>query len=291
MKTLNNQRGDSPRIIKSLMGGVSLVLIATSTIAGEKSVQPAYSGSLSATETNMDLPSSYHRYYGQQVNKWKDSDRKVAKVDLDADLNLDGVISNSDPADGGAFEATPPGLQVGVGELTKVIVRVSPYRIEYDGEVVIGLELSGINRGARSGEFSSFEEEKANTGRVRVWKDADRVQLLLDSADPNKQYIEWATQFTQYPYNLPNNLPRVVYVEGVDASKRYAGDLRLLLTCAHRKVGSTPQQFAESRKSLFKSYRTTYDHVLLTVLPRPIPKDFVNNNVEGVWSTVSSPSK
>lgn len=263
--------------------GVLSYSVPSAALAGEKQsvfAQPT------ANETTMDIPSSFHRYYGQRVNNWRDSERAIAKVDIDADINLDGAISNNDPQDSGAFEGTPPGLQIGVGELSKVVLRVSPYRVDFDGEVVVGLEVAGINRDARSGEFASFEEEAANTGRIRVWRDAGRSELLLDSADPSRRYVEFTTQYREYPYNLPGVIPRVVYVEGVNPSNRFIGDLRLLLTCSHRKIGSTPQQFVESKAKLIKSFRTSFDHILLTILPKPAAKEFINNNAEGVWILV-----
>jgi hypothetical protein len=292
MRILSNKYDRDKTPARALSLGFFLVfaVAACPSLAGDK-VPGSPVGGLAAMETEMDLPSSFHRYYGQRVNQWKDTERKIAKIDLDGDMNMDGVIDNQEASDQGAFEGTPPGLQIGTGEMTKLIVRVNPYRIEYDGEVVIALEISGINRGAKSGEFSSFDEEVSNTGRIRVWKDEQRTHLLLDSANPDKRYVEWATQFTRYPYNLPDILPRVVYVEGVSESKRYAGDLRILLTCSHRKPGSTPQQYAEARKSMFKSFRTTFDHILFTVLPRPLPKQYINNNVEGVWLNVGPASK
>jgi|UniRef100_UPI0037852D19 hypothetical protein len=239
-------------------------------------------------ETEMDLPNSFHKYYGQRINNWRDTERAIAKIDMDADVNYDGVINNNDPQDGGAFEATPPGLQIGVGEMSKVILRVIPYRVDFDGEVVVTLELAGINRSSPKGEFGSFDEEKANTGRIRVWREPARKNLLLDSADSQRRYVEFTSQYRVYPYNLPNEIPRVVYVEGVKASSPYIGDLRLLLTCSHRAPGSTPQSFAESRKTLLKSFRSSFDHILLTILPQPLPKELINNNAERNWIKVGA---
>jgi hypothetical protein len=234
-------------------------------------------------ETQMDAPTSFHKYFGQRINNWRDSERMIAKVDLDSDLNYDGVTNNNDPQDGGAFEATPPGLQIGVGEMSRMILRVIPYRVDFDGEVVVSLEVSGINRADASGEFASFEDEINATGRVRVWKDSARKVLLLDSADPNKRYVEFSTQYREYPYNLPNVLPRSVFVEGVKPSAQFTGDLRVLATVSHRTPGTSPESFATSRRKLLKSFRTTFDHILVTVRPEPIPKEFINNNAEGNW--------
>jgi hypothetical protein len=234
-------------------------------------------------ETQMDLPGSFHRYYGQNVTYYRDSERSVAKIDVDADLNYDGSISNEDPADGGAFENTPPGLVVGVGELSKLILRLRPYRIDYQGDVVVTIEITGINRGAKSGKFESFEQEKSSVGRLRVWKDANKKILLLDSGDSNKRTHEFIMDATNYPANLPGVVPRTLFVEGVSVSGAYAGDLRLLTTVSHREHGTTPQSYAEDRKKWLKSFRTSFDHMLFTVKARPMEKQFVNNNAEGVW--------
>ena len=234
-------------------------------------------------ETQMDRPFSYHRYYGQNVNYYLEEERKVAKIDLDADLNYDGIVSNEDPADGGSFEATPPGLVVGVGELSKLVVRLSPYRIDYQGNVVVTIEVAGINRAVASGRFGSFEEEQAAVGRIRVWKDAKKGTLLLDSGNPDKLMHEFIMDATKYPANLPGTVPRTLYVEGVGASGAYAGDVRLLITVSHRGQGTTAESYAESRKKAIKNFRTTFDHMLFTVSPTPMEKDFVNNNSDGTW--------
>lgn len=241
-------------------------------------------------ETQMDAPSSFHKYFGQRINNWRDTERAIAKIDLDSDLNYDGVTNNNDPQDGGAFEGTPPGLQIGVGEMGRMILRVLPYRVDFDGEVVVSLEVAGINRADASGEFESFEDEINSTGRVRVWKDPARKVLLLDSADPNKRYVEFSTQYREYPYNLPNVLPRSVFVEGVKPSAKFTGDLRVLATVSHRAPGTSPESFATSRRKLLKSFRTTFDHILVTVLPEPIQKEFINNNAEGNWILIKDES-
>jgi hypothetical protein len=264
----------------------SLSLLPLIASAQKEAIDPLPITGGRQMETQMDVPTSFHKYFGQRINNWRDSERAVAKVDLDADLNYDGVINNNDPQDGGAFEGTPPGLQVGVGEMSRMVLRVIPYRVDFDGEVVVSLELSGINRSTASGEFGSFEEEVNATGRVRVWKDPERKVLLMDSADPNRRYVEFSTQYREYPYNLPNVIPRSVFVEGIKSSDRFEGDIRVLLTCSHRAPGTDPASFAESRRKLLKSFRTTFDHILVTVRPAPIDKEFINNNAEGNWIKV-----
>lgn len=247
-------------------------------------------------ETNKDVPADFHKYFGQRINSWRDRQRQIAKLDLDADMNQDGVLSNTDPADNGSFEATPPGVVLGKGELTRMVIRLIPYRVDFDGEVVVTLEVEGINRGVRSGEYASLEEELASSGHVRVWRNKDKKELLIDSRDPAKRVVEFTTDYKSYPYNLPLAVPRFVYVEGVKESPRYSGDVRLLVTVSHRAPGQAsyaqmtsgkgvePLQVESTPKKVgIKSFRTSFDHVLMTVVKDPHPKEFINGNNEGVW--------
>ena len=234
-------------------------------------------------ETHRDLPGDFHKYYGQRINYYKDAERRIAKLDLDADLNYDGTIDNEDPADNGAFEQTPPGLVVARGELSKLLIRLRPYRVDFKGEAVVTLEVAGINRGHKSGEFTSFEDEQASAGQVRVWRDATKTQLLIDSSDPAKRFVEWVVDDHKYPANLPGIVPRTVYVEGVQTSGRYVGDVRLLVTVSHRNTGGDREGFLKSRPKLFKRFRTSFDHILLTISDHAQPKEFINANAEKVW--------
>lgn len=241
-------------------------------------------GRVRGGQTNQDLPSDFHQYYGQKLNRYRDLNRRIAKLDLDADLNMDGVIRQGDPRDSGAFEATPPGLIVGVGERTKVVVHLTPYRIDFEGDVVIGFEVNGINRASADGLFSSFEEEQRAVGRIRVWRDATKQELLLDSGDPNKRLVEFSVDAMRYPANLPNIIPRTIYVEGVRQSGAYLGDLRLLATVSHREKGEAPNtQIDRAQNPVLKRFRTAFDHILFTIEAQPAKKEFVNNNAEGVW--------
>ena len=220
---------------------------------------------------------------------------------MDADMNQDGVLSNTDPADNGSFESTPPGVVLGKGEMTRFVIRLIPYRVDFDGEVVVTLEVEGINRGDRSGEYASLDEEIANSGHIRVWRNKDKKDLLLDSRDPAKRVVEFTTDYKTYPYNLPLAVPRFVYVEGVTESPRFSGDVRLLVTVSHRAKGepsyaqtsgkgvAQPVVDSGPKKVGIKSFRTSFDHILLTVVKDFLPKEFINGNNEGVW--VAPPGK
>ena len=159
--------------------------------------------------------------------------------------------------------------------------------------MVVTIEVAGINRAAASGRFASFEEEKASTGRIRVWQDAAKTKLLLDSAKADMLVHEFIMDANKYPANLPGTVPRTLYVEGVRASGAYDGDLRVLTTVSNRekglilredaKGGLSPEAYTATKRKWPVSFRTTFDHILFTVRDRPMTKDFVNNNAEGVW--------
>lgn len=276
------------------------LLASVALQAQDKAPVPVLAETVFTGQTNKDVPADFHKYFGQRVNSWRDRERQIAKLDLDADMNQDGVLSNTDPADGGAFEATPPGLLLGEGEMTRVVIRLLPYRVDFDGEVVVTLELEGINRNVRTGEFESLDEEIASVGHVRVWRDAARKQLLIDSKDPSKRVVEFTTSYKTYPYNLPITVPRFVFVEGVKSSPRFTGDIRLLATVSHRSphgqqvvsadlaqpVTAAKQPVPvvpEGKKVGIKSFRTSFDHMLLTVQKEPKFKEFINGNNEGAW--------
>jgi hypothetical protein len=250
-------------------------------------------------QTNKDVPADFHKYFGQRVNSWRDTERQIAKIDLDADMNQDGNMNNTDPADGGAFEATPPGMVLGEGEMTRVVLRLLPYRVDFDGEVVVTLEVEGINRGSRTGEYATQEEEISDMGHIRVWRDKAKTQLVIDSRDPAKRVAEFTTQYKTYPYNLPIAVPRFFYVEGVRTSPKYIGDVRLLATVSHRSIqgnsvattgskqvtmAKEPAEVApEAKKVGVKSFRTSFDHMLFTVQKNPLLKQFINDNNAGNW--------
>ena len=199
---------------------------------------------------------------------------RLTKVDIDGDMNYDGVIDNDDPADNGRHQTTPPGLQLAVGELSKMVVRFKAYDLDYDGELILKLELSGINRADPTGDFSSLAEENKSTGRIRVWKDAKKSVLLLDSSDADKRVVEWVGDRDKLESGVPGGFPRTVYVEGVGISNEFDGDLRLSLMSVYKPASAKKEPYIDA-----------VDHILVTVRSKAIQKDFVNNNAEAVWVT------
>lgn len=300
---------------KSLSGAAIAPLIASAAIllplapglavAQKESIERGPVG----TPTDRDLPGDATKYYGQRPNQYRDIGRRLAKLDLDGDFNYDGVIDNDDPADNGAFQQTPPGLVLGTGELSKLVLRLRPYHLDFKGRAVVSIQVDGINRADKSGRFASMDEEMASVGHIRVWKDASRNQLILDSQDPNRRLFEWAIDDSKYPANVPGIVPRTLYVEGVSESGEYSGDIRLLVKVQHRAEGATTTQFDSEKGGLgakdakgglgkepieepersktvkLKRFATGYDHILLTVQRLPHPKEFVDSNNDGVWKT------
>jgi hypothetical protein len=231
------------------------------------------------------------KYYGQRQDEFKDEQREIAKVEIDGDFNYDGVISRDDPGDHGAFKRTPPGLILGVGELSKLIIRVNPYRVDFQADAVISLEVSGINRADPSGNFKNIDDEIANTSRVRIWKDPTKKDLLLDSHshDPKLRRIEWRFDNARLApggaitgMNLPfQPYPRTVYIEGVKPHGQYLGDVRVLLACENGGPNGD-----QARRGPFKKFRTTWNHFLVTVTPEPMEKEFVvPEALQDVWIT------
>ena len=203
---------------------------------------------------------------------------RLSKIDLDGDLDYDGTLDNTSSSDQGQAEFMPPGLEIGAGEVTRLVVRFKTYEQEFPGELIVALEVSGVNRDATSGAFEGSGD--APVGRVRVWRDQARKELLLDSGDKNKLRHEWRYD----PAKRFGGIPRTLYLEGVSVSPKFEGDIRLLLT-------SSQVSGAVDANTPSSLYQAAFDHILVTVREKPVEKEFVNNNAEGVWSTTASGSK
>lgn len=229
-------------------------------------------------QTELDLPGQFHEEFGMLPDsKLAKSLRRLSKVDMDGDMNYDGRIDNDDSSDQGARESDPPGLQVGVGEMTKLIVRFKTYDNEYPGEVFVKLNIDGINRMSRSGKYATDEERTESIGRLRVWAESEKKTLLLDSADPEKLEVEWKVDKKDLKSGVPGLIPRTLFVEGVEISKKFEGDLRLLVSASH----TLSEGEIREPSSI---YHTAYDHIVFTVRENPVVKGFTSDNVDGVWS-------
>jgi hypothetical protein len=201
---------------------------------------------------------------------------RLSKIDLDGDFNYDGTINNEDPTNQGRLEYVPPGLEVGVGEVTRLVIRLKTYEVEFPGNLEVTLEVTGINRDSASGSFPAGSS--GQVGRIKVWRDQAKSELLLDSGDSGKISKTWVYEKGK----LAGGIPRTVYVEGAEASGKSEGDIRLMAVAAHRPDGA-----AQGSNSTL--YQSAFDHMLLTVRKAPVPKEFVNNNAEGVWSSGKAP--
>jgi len=230
-------------------------------------------------QTDLDLAGDVGRYFGQRANLYRDSNRKLAKVDLDADFNYDGTINNDDPADNGAFQTTPPGLVLGQNEMSKLVIRLTPYKIDYQGRAKVKLQVDGINREAKNGKFAEGEEN-TGMGHIIVWLDSSKKEKIVDSRDPNLRSFEW-TLDERSPANL-QIIPRTLYVEGVSPSPKHSGDIRLLISVYDDNPNYDINPKMDPRRWV-KTFRPSYDHILVTVRQKPQEKNFINNNAEGVW--------
>lgn len=141
----------------------------------------------------------------------------VGRVDLDSDINCDGMISN-DGSDSGDLESSPPGQIIGPKLMTKFLFRITPLntvnsskgaQADFDiDHLVVSLELRLLTIGRKTS--GSPDAENAKAGHLRVWSDEQGTTLLLDSRDPAKRRIEW-------DLNAPK-APAYVYVECAEPS-------------------------------------------------------------------------
>ena len=256
------------------------LLVAAVVIASiSPVVAQEQASSVKTKPTDMDLAGDVSRYFGQRANLYRDNNRKLAKIDLDGDFNYDGTINNDDPADNGAFQQTPPGLVLGVGEMSKLVLRLTPYKIDYQGRAKVKIQVDGINRDAKSGLFTDGAERNS-AGQIVVWLDKTKKEKILDSRDPNLRSFEW-TLDQRTPENL-QIIPRTLYVEGVSSSPKHAGDIRLLISCYDDNPNYEVNPKIDPRRWV-KTFRPSFDHIILTVRPQPQEKNYINDNSEGVW--------
>ena len=228
-------------------------------------------------KTKRDLPNESHSHPNHG---------KLAKLDLDGDFNYDGVVSNSDRNDNGEVQEIPPGLVVGVGELTQMVIRLTPHKVALNARTRIELEVIGINRSVASGDFGSLREEIASMGHIRVWADSKRSKLLLDSQKTGSRI--WTMPLEDLRPDGIMAAPRVIWVEGVRASGAHTGDIRLDVRLVDERRESDIQKGGVAAAVAKMGFRPAFDHVLLTVARAPHKKAFVNGNLERVWSTGDS---
>lgn len=280
---MNANRSFSRYLFRPLLA-IALVVIsgianAQEEVKGDPPVAPEAPSTVTQVqeETEMDLPGQFDKNFGMQPgSKLEKSLKPLSKIDMDGDMNYDGVIDNDDSNDNGPRESVPPGLQIGTGELTKLVVRYKTYEKDFPGELYVQISVSGINRLSMNGKYASEREELESVGGIRVWAEKEKKTLLLDSSDPVKRSYEWKLDKVKFKRGLPGDFPRIVYVEGVDISKEFEGDVRLMISSSHSLSEGENRQPSGV-------YRTAFDHILFTILEAPVQKEFVNDNVQGVW--------
>ena len=149
------------------------------------------------------------------------------RVDLDCDINYDGVITN-DGTDGGDLEKTPPGFVVGPDRMGKLLFRVNPF---YDPtkrqsantnhqlnlntgtgleELRGAIEIKPLNLKTKNRTFANATEA-AKAGHFKVWSDAKKTKLLLDTKDPTMHRVEWKL--------ISPEAPGSVFIEYVSAAE------------------------------------------------------------------------
>ena len=126
--------------------------------------------------------------------------RMWGRVDLDVDLNYDGEVAN-DSSDDGSLEHSPPGLIIGKGEMSKMLIRLSPYRRSIDAveakksgnssDLMVRLEARSIYLASKDGKFPSPDVEDQKAGHIRIWSDDKKSILLIDSKSESKKSVEW----------------------------------------------------------------------------------------------------
>ncbi|MBL9114516.1 MAG: hypothetical protein JNJ83_05875 [Verrucomicrobiaceae bacterium] len=153
----------------------------------------------------------------------EEREKRAAKIwgraDLDADMNYDGEVAN-DSSDDGNLESSPPGLIIGKGEMSKMLLRVSPYRRSIDAieakksgnsaDMMVRVEARAIYLASKDGKFPSPDVEDQKAGHIRIWSDEKKSMLLIDTKAENKRSIEWPLD--------SDDAFRSVYVEAVDAA-------------------------------------------------------------------------
>jgi hypothetical protein len=218
--------------------------------------------------------------FGFGIGYFPSQDRSLGAAKLSADSNYDGFLDVMDADVGINVKRNPPGLIVGTHELTRIDLSVihnasrqtssqpgspgSPkLKFLYYKTAAI-LDLRPINLGHRRGNFKSFEEEQSRAGRMRIWLDASRTTLLLDSADSGKRRVEWPASSS-----LP---PKHVYAEGVSVGDSGTVMMLTLLLDNNNLSPTADKLFGE---------KACWDAMMLSIWPSPKTKPYIDKSI--VW--------
>lgn len=213
--------------------------------------------------------------FGMGWGYFPQQDLSLGTVSLSADTNYDGRVD---------IEATPnvkrnpPGLVIGMREMARVDLAVvhnasrqttgSPDLKFLYYKTAATLDLRPVNLAHKRGRFKSFEDEQSRAGRVRVWLDSERKQLLLDSGNPEMRRVQWPASTS-----LP---PKHVYVEGVSMGD--SGTVMMLtLLLDNNDMGPIVDKVFGDKAS--------WDAMMLSVWPQPRVKPYIDNSP--VWKLLS----
>lgn len=204
----------------------------------------------------------------------------LGKMSISSDINSDGVIRYREDA---SLKVTPPGLVVGTNEMTKVLLSCIPdptslpptvgspkVKMKYHKLAVI-LDVRGVDLGKKNGQFGSIEKEIEKCGRILVWADKDRKNLLLDSADSSRRRLVWA-----YADSVPLHH---VYVEGVKAAE--AGGSFLI-------TWELDDSFGQNAFQRFFGEPSVWDRLMVSVRPLGSDKPLIDS--DPVWIRFSQPA-
>jgi hypothetical protein len=158
----------------------------------------------------------------------------TVKTDLDADISRDGRIDDNDPKDNGKVQNTPPGLPVMVGGLEKLILRCEPKSLAKGYVRLTVVSNPGEWERMKNPNWAAIPR-RPEGGHIRIWKDAEKKELLLDSHDPAKQTVLWRLSYS-FPMAL---VPFTLYAEGVSPSKEDGDVLLALLHSSSSRVNAT----------------------------------------------------
>jgi hypothetical protein len=212
--------------------------------------------------------------FGLGVGYFPIQDRSLGFVSIIADINYDGHLGGGDNDPANNIKRNPPGLIVGKRELARVDLSVvhntqrqtngSPkLKFLYYKTAAI-LDLRPVNLGHRRGDFKSYAEEQARSGRMLVWLDPNRTTLLLDSADPERRRVQWPAASS-----LP---PKHVYVEGVSCGDSGTVMMLTLLLDDTNLSPTADKLWGE---------RACWDAMMFSVWPTPRTKPYIDNPI--VW--------
>ena len=204
----------------------------------------------------------------------------LGKVGINADYNYDGRIRSGE---GGNSKVTPPGLIIDTSEMTKVVLSCNPDPVYLpqtgSPEVVLRyhklaviLDVRGVDLAQKNGQYRSLSREIEKCGRILVWADKNRQNLLLDSSDPTRRRLVWS-----YSESVP--LPHV-YVEGVNAGQPGA---------AYFITWELDDSFGQNAIQRFFGEPAVWDRLMISVRPRGLTKPNVDN--DPVWIRFSRPAK